>query len=695
MPRIGILFCLGLCLLAAPAAAQDRFEAMQYGVVVDEQDRPVPNVEVRGLWEPRFRSPYGPSLVVARTDEEGKFVVPLPAGEISRIELLASDGNGNAGYTKRGTTRIDEPVWQPAKVVLKSCRRYDVEVNDAEGNPSQGIQVSVMPEFLGDFVQSTDADGKATILAPSEFKSEAIVAWDKTRGMDYLAFDHFGEVQPGRISPMHTETVEMRLTPWKKYRLQVVDLDGKPLANTALTPEYVHLPQRLSTLPTGTLMTAYTNDEGWADVRIPETSLMPSILVQKPGYYTNKMYASSLNATVPVKMVPLVPVKGTILHPDGSPAEQVLVECRGKNDLTSGFNEFALSDQEGKFYIEVPGNSFCIIFAKTDDQAISPKHLVIRHNQPLEPVTVTLQPMTKVLGTLTDRNGQPLTSEKLAFYQTDGKSGRYFETLPVEQRLQNEPDSTSIFDSYYTKTDEKGKYEILLGRGQYELRLTEDSSPQFFDIDSEEPKPLDLRNDKLPKRVLKGRVVAAEGSNCRVANARVQGVAQSFKVTDKFYYSRFSVSSDANGLFEAKPFSHPYLVVVKSHDKKCQGMAFVPPNAEEFDILLAPPTKVTGTLVEQDGTPVANRPLTAVVEFDLDGEVHTAPATWSDTTDAQGRFEFTKLVAGQAYTVRILQDAQPGELGQRLEIAFHFTTEENGPAKDLGEIKRRTPPGDG
>lgn len=692
MPRIGVFLFLALILFAANAAAQDRYEAMQYGLVVDEQDRPVPNIEVRGLWDPQFRSPFGPSLVVARTDQEGKFVVPLPAGEVSGIELLASDGEGKSGYTKRSVTRIGEPVWQPAKVVLNSCRKYNVEVKDSEGNLCEGIHVSTMPEFLGDFVQQTDAQGKATILAPAEHKANAIVAWEKERGMDYAAFDRFGTVEPGRISPMHSETVEMKLTPWKTYRLQVVDLEQKPIADASLTPEFVHLPRRLTPIATGTMMTAYTDNEGWATVCIPEASLTPSILVQKPGYCTDKLLSNIVHSTSPIKMAPLVPVKGTILNSDASAAEGVLVECDWVNDLTtSSFSSYAMTDHEGKFYVEVPGNSYGIVFAKTDDHAVSPKHLVIRHDQPLEPTILTLQPMTKVFGKLIDRNGQPLKLEKLAFYQTDGKSGKYFETLPAQQRLEKGPRSSSITDGYYTKTDEKGNYEVLLGRGQYQIRLGSNAQPQRFTIDSGDPKELNLRNSTLPERILKGRVVVAEGSECSVGRARVQGVAQGFRSSKNFYYATFQTSCNVSGNFETKPLAYPYIVTVKSQNDKCQGLAFLPPDMDEFDVLLAPPMKVTGTLVEQDRTPVADRPITAVVEFEFDGQVHTVPAKWSATTDAQGRFELKQLVAGQTYTVRVLRDAQPGELGQRLEFAFHFTTEENNANQGLGEVKIASP----
>ncbi|PQO40338.1 hypothetical protein C5Y96_01850 [Blastopirellula marina] len=691
MSRIGSLLLFGLLLTATTVTAQDRFEAMQYGFVVDERDRPVPDIEVRGLWKPEYRSPFGSSLGITRTDQEGKFVVPLPAGNVSGIEFLASDGNGLAGYVKRGTTRIGEPVWEPAKVVLKPCRRYDVQVKDAEGNPSEGIHVSVMPEFLGEFVQQTDAQGKATIRAPTEHKADAILAWDKERGMDYAAFDRFGKVEPGRISPMHSETVQMKLVPWKTYPIQVVDLDEQPIVQAALTPEWVHLPRRLTPIPSGTLMTAYTDDKGWAKVRIPEDSLIPSIGVQKPGYYTHKVLSNIVQSKAPIKMVPLVPVKGTILNPDGSPAEGVPVNCSGSNEPTSGFSSYDRTDNEGKFYLEVPGNSYAIVFAKTEALAAPVKPLVIHHDQPLEPITLTLKPMARVFGKLADRNGQPLKMEKLSFHRIDGKGGKYFETLPVDQRLKNGPRHSFTSERYNTKSDEQGNYEVLLGQGQYEIRLRNRTQHQELMVDSEEPKKLDLRNEAFPERVLSGHVVTVEGSGCSAARARVQGLAQSHRSSKEFYYATFQMSCDEKGNFETKPLGYPYVVTVKSRDGKCQGLAFVPPDTDEFDILLAAPIKATGTLVEQNGTPVANRPITAIVEFEFNGEVHSATAKWGTTTDAQGRFELTGLVAGQKCSVRVLREAQPGEIGQRLEFAFHFTTQENNASQYLGEVKVASP----
>ncbi|WDI40414.1 carboxypeptidase-like regulatory domain-containing protein [Bremerella sp. P1] len=691
MPRIGCLLLLSILLSAATAMAQDRFEAMQYGFVVDERDRPVPDIEVRGLWKPEYRSPFGPSLGITRTDQVGKFVVPLPAGNVSGVEFLASDGKGLIGYIKRGTTRIGEPVWEPVKVVLKSCSKYEVEVKDADGNPSEGIHVSAMPEFLGEFVQQTDAQGKATVLAPIEHKADAILAWDKKRGMDYAAFDRIGKVEPGRISPTHSEKVEMKLTPWKTYSIRVVDLDNKPIAQAALTPEWVHLPRRLTPIPSGTLMTAYTNDNGWATVLIPEDSLIPSINVQKPGYYTYKLISHAVQSKTPIKMAPLMPVKGNLLKPDGSPAEGVWVKCSGSNEPSSSFDIYDRTDDEGSFYLEVPGNSYGIVFAKTDDMAAPAKPLVIHHDQSLEPFILKLKPMARVFGKLADRNGQPLKMEKLSFNRIDGKGGKYFEMLPIDQRLKNGPRHSFTSEGYYTKTDEKGNYDVLLGQGQYEIRLRNNTQHQEFMVDSEDPKELDLRNEALPERVLKGHVVTVKGSECNAARARVQGLAQSPRLSKNFYYATFQTSCDEKGNFETKPIGYPYVVTAKSRDGKCHGLAFVPPDTDEFDIVLAPPMKATGKLVDQEGTPIANRPITAIIEFELDGETHTASSKWGTTTDAQGRFELTGLVAGQKYTVRVLRDAQPGEIGQRLEFALHFTTQENNVKQDLGEVKVASP----
>lgn len=691
MPRIGCLLLLSILLSAATAMAQDRFEAMQYGFVVDEQDRPVPNVEIRGLWKRQYRSPFPPSLVVTRADQEGKFVVPLPAGEVSGIEFLASDGSGLVGYVTRDITRYGDPVHEPAKVVLKRGHKFQVEVKDADGNVSEGIHVSVLPAFLGEFVQQTDAQGKATVIAPIKHRADAIMAWEKELGIDYVTFDRYGDVDPGRISHLQTSTVEMKLTSWKTYRMRVIDLDKQPIADVAITPKVIHVIERGLPINAGNLTTVYTDDNGWADVRVCDNAPHPSLLIQKPGWHTYNAIGASLYSDGPIKMAPMIPIKGAILNPDGSPAEGVPVFFNGTNEPTRGFHEFAWTDHEGKFYAEVPGNSYCIVFAETDDMAASPERLVVHHDKPVQPVTLTLQPMARVFGKLTDRNGQPLKNGKLRFRQADGKWGKYFESLRADQRLKNGPSSSSISNGHYAQADEEGKYEILLPQGQHEIFLDKDVRPQRITLDSSEPKEIDLQNRFLPERVLKGRLVAAEGNECSVAKARIKGLAQSLRSSKNFYYATFVTSSDVQGEFSTKPLDRPYIVTAKSQDGTCQGLAFVPPDVDDVDILLAPPMKVAGTLLEADGTPIAKRPITAVVEFELDGETHTASSKWGTTTDAQGRFELTGLVAGQKYTVRVLRDAQPGEIGQRLEFALHFTTQENNVKQDLGEVKVASP----
>ncbi|MEW4560976.1 hypothetical protein AB1K70_00510 [Bremerella sp. JC770] len=691
MSRIGYLLLLSMLLSAATAMAQDRFEAMQYGSVVDEQGRPVPNVEVRGLWKRLHRSPFPSSLVVTRTDQKGKFAVPLPAGEVSGIEFLVSDESGLVGYVKRDITRLGEPVHKPAKVLLKPGYKYHVEVKDADGNVCEDINVSVMPAFLGKFVQQTDAQGKATIFAPIEHRADAIVAWKRERGIDYVMFDRFGEIAAGRISQLHKSTVEMKLTSWKSYRIRVVDLDKKPLAHVALTPKGIHVIERGLPVTSGNLMTVYTDDKGWADVRVPDNSPHPSILVQKPGWYTYDVTGASLYSDGPIKMVPMIPIKGSVLNPDGSPAEGVPVFFNGANEPTRRFQEFARTDHDGKFYAEVPGNSYCIVFAKTNDLAASPVRLVVHHDRPVQPGTLKLAPMTQVFGKLTDRNGQPLKNGRLSFRQADGKWGEYFETLPVEQRLTQGPKNSSIFNGHYTRADEEGKYEILLPKGQYEISLEKDSQSQQFTINSGEPKELDLQNRMLPERMLRGRLIAADESGCSVAKARILGLAQNLLSNKKFYYASFHASCNSQGEFETKLLDLPYVIAAKSQDERCQGLVFVHPDTDNVDIRLDPVMEVTGTLLEPDGTPVAKRSITANLEFEYDGQTHTAPGKWGTTTDADGRFKLSGLIARQKYTVRVLRDVRPGEIGQRLEFAMHFNTEENNANQDLGEVRIASP----
>jgi len=251
MLRFAILGYLGIFLIAGTAAAQDRFEALQYGSVVDELGRAMPNVEVRGLWSPADGSPWGPSLVSARTDKDGKFVVPLPAGEVSAIAMVAANGQGLAGYRRRHVTRPNERTWGPAKIVLKPLREYHIRVRDVQGMPVQGVNVSALREFLGDFVKQTDQQGEATIIAPEEFDSDAIVAWDEDAGIDYILFDGHKPTREGRITKSHDKAIEMTLVPWSVQRVQVVDLDGEPVEGVSVTTESITIAERSSRLSPG------------------------------------------------------------------------------------------------------------------------------------------------------------------------------------------------------------------------------------------------------------------------------------------------------------------------------------------------------------------------------------------------------------------------------------------------------------
>jgi len=691
MSRLSILTFLSMFLLVAEAAGQDRFEAMQYGSVVDERGRPMAHVEVRGLWRPGYHSPLGPSLVVSRTDTLGQFVVPLPVGEVSGVEIVAIDDNGQAAYTKRDVTRPNEPAWQPAKLVLKPCHQYHVRLQDEDGLPVSGAKVSALPEFLGDFVKPTDQQGEVTIISPVDCKADAIVAWGPERGIDYVPFDHFGKLDAGKIKPTHRETVAMTLSPWETHRMQVIDLDGKPIPGVAVSPEYFQTLKRSALIRPGSLSTVYTDAQGWAKVRLPQESVRHPIEIRKPGYYPQSIGDYSLSVPQPMVLSPVVRVTGVVLLPDGSPAEDVSLRVEGASRSISTYYDYVKTDHRGRFEAELPGNSYCLVLAKTDKMAVPARQFIVPHDRPVDPLTLSLQPMARVSGTVTDRNGEPMQNERIIIHQADGKWPSYFHALSSEQHLAKPPRNATLSFRHGAMTDERGKYEVYLGPGRYEIKVGDDPRPKQLTIDSSKPLELDLKDKSVPKRWLRGRVVMAGVCECSVAGARVKGLAQDFNSDESFYFVSFKKSCGLLGNFETEVLEFPYVVSVTSRDGKCRGLAFVPPDKDQINILLAPPVKVVGTLLEEDGTPVANRPLTAIVEYTYDGHTQPAPDKHGTTTDAQGRFELTGLVAGQKYTVRILRKARPGDVRQRLEFACHFTTERNHANQKLGEVKIAAP----
>lgn len=651
---IGLVF-----LLVHAAAAQDAYESLGMGYVVDEQDRPVAGAEVRGLWLPPVGAPYGPSLVVVQTDADGKFLVPLPALDVRMIQLLVSDDTGKAAFERRGFSSPSiAKVLEPIRMELRPCFHYRVRVVNAEGNPVSGANVSGMPDFLGKYTQQTNDLGEATVAIPSYVYQDDIVAWHADIGIDYVRSD-VKQKKDGKFDYDGHELIQLELFPWTRRKMRVVDLDGQGVPDCLVWVNTVQLPKPGRwQLTLGTLCSDLSNAEGLVEIPLVEDRTPHKyVFAGRPGYHCFNSYPIFHQTDSPTIVVAkTVPITGQVILPSGIPADNVPVRLEGVCPQVRGYEIETTTDSGGRFYAEVPGQSYCQVRVLADQYASKIHHRTVRLNEPVTPLTISLQAVTKVFGRLVDRRGMPIEQENI-YVRHIGEDGKdTIASLPASERLpQPEGARTTLrylFD-HYRKTDENGEYELVLGPGSYHVGFghSPDNVGQKFTITSEASLEINLQDKMRPDRVLQGRVVIAGEGNKPAAGATLSGYGEALRqIGNPFGGSALAdAKCDAEGRFTMTTAVRAMTLIALSSDRTQIGLADVSNEQEEVTIELFPKVVVHGQILERSGVPLTRGTLRVSAITKSMDRVITPKKFPIAFLNGEGKFTFEELFPGEEY----------------------------------------------
>jgi len=382
------------------------------------------------------------------------------------------------------------------------------------------------------------------------------------------------------------------------------------------------------------------------------------------------------------------------VFPSGNLAEGISIRVRGHSYHLSSFEVEGKSDHHGRFSVDVPGNSYCLVLASSREMAAPMGKIVVRHEQPSQPLSFTLQPLTRVTFKTGEADRDPFGENAVTIHQDDGMQGKYFKSLSADRRLAKEPRHGDLFFRQNIYFKQKGLQGIKLGPGHFEVQRVSGRKALRFSIESETQLNLDLRELSTDKHLLRGQIVAAPGTSCSVENAQVHGIARILHSDNTTVFQSFQAIGDQQGHFAVSLPEHPFVVTVTSADESCRGVAIVPANAQKVVLVLEPAVTVSGTLLRWDGTPVAGRRVTAAIQHSFQGKFQPDSDKQKVTTDAQGKFKFTGLIAAQSYQVRVPGKRLPGEAGTSPAQTFSFRTVVNNANQSLGDVKLPTPSDD-
>ncbi len=161
----------------------------------------------------------------------------------------------------------------------------------------------------------------------------------------------------------------------------------------------------------------------------------------------------------PVATTP-VPLQGTVLLPDGSPAAsaEVVLDVWGKERLT------VTTDENGRYTAELPDADTYVVEARLRGVGISRK-LVAAARDPQEPVALDIQlyGAPEMVGTVYLPNGAPAANIELAQYEN---VGREFLRPPLEGPASSDGSFGAMYGNGGVRdpirTDAQGRYRVPL-----------------------------------------------------------------------------------------------------------------------------------------------------------------------------------------------------------------------------------------
>jgi thiol-disulfide isomerase/thioredoxin len=274
--------------------------------------------------------------------------------------------------------------------------------------------------------------------------------------------------------------------------------------------------------------------------------------------------------------------------------------------------------------------------------------VVVRAGKPVEGIGMVLGRGTYLRGRVTvGADRKPAAGTDVRAFIDKG-------SIPAELRREGDHIYHHMNMQLRTKTDPEGRFEFLLGPGEYTIRGPARVEPIKVTIPAENP-PRELVHNLVMPRPETGpfRLSVVDADGKPVAGAVVDGSYQSMAPPLSFGATR----SNAEGLVPIERSLDPLVIEAATPDGTRAGIVRVDATATEAKVVVKPTATASGRVVDTARKPVAGQEL----EYGI--IVHKGPSSRSPfsyefggtvTTDERGKFALAGLVVGETYQVRTI-----------------------------------------
>lgn len=635
--------------------------------------------------------PYTKLEQTLTTGDGGKFETELDLRpeQLGGLRMMATTKDGSQMFHANVTQADCDQNVVNLKIQLQPTRTIIVSVVAVDGSAVSDANVLLkISPGQNTVVQTTNANGVARLRVAERQAIMQAVAWKDGMGLDYRSYypdDDQAEdplAEPPQF-PLDSQ-LTLELAGSRPLEIFVSDTDGQPITDVTFYPWLVRKAGQpelnISMFQEHFLEAPDANGRAvlnWFPRWQGKVSVWP---VSETYVDKQWVYDPASGTPLRVTLDRLVEVSGVITKPDSNPAVGMKVRAGGRSykleqgDL-HGMQLVDLSDHtdsEGRYKLMLPPHHIYMLVVEDNKYAAANYDVfIVQPETPILEKRIPLRVGTRVHGVLTSvATAQPIPN---AYVQVTHK-GKDLKSAGF-----NVPMSTSIVGdvdpvvAYGLKTDEQGRFEIMLGDGKFYIGVPRGASREVT-IQNESELEVNLQGEAGQVTLLRGRVFMKK-NNAVVDNAKVVGEAAS----ERFFDWKTGTNSEGSFLV-SRPKQETYVRVLTA-DGRAGVIEKISAGLKEFDFGLTPTGSVEGRLVSAAGVPLADHAINYALML---------PATESGTsvvrfqqsvkTDDEGNFRLTQLVAGHEYT---LMDGEVG-IQSRVPVITKVTVQP-GSHVDLGD----------
>lgn len=613
----------------------------------------------------------------AHTDEHGRVTIRSVFGSGSMVHASSADG------TYQATLRKEAPEMrtftaQPIELTLATAIDHHVIVKSGD-KPVADAQVVVRGANFA-VTGITGSDGVAQLKLPADDQLTTVTAWHPELGIAGVSWLEQKPQQPTTTLSLHASA---------ELTVRLVDAQENPVPNMDVCVTSLVLVEKnefrkreLIWMDDFAASHVRTNEHGEVSIPWVPKDNISRLNADLTGSMWKVEQVDPVNETkrkVTVHLSRLIPVTGRLIMPEGVSARGLLVTGHGFGMTHAGDKPQVRARRDGTFVINVPSNYAYLLGVSDREWVSEPWTGVIRKTDDADAAALALNVRrgTTVTVRVTDvESGQPV-----ADVYVDLRQNKSFQWTAAS----GEKKSAMADVGSWVKTDYDGMVRGAVNPGKVTVRAYSKSwrDEKMIQVNADQPIEVAFQQKQEP-----------EIDRKVIARMTQDGTAYQPSKTWKVFAWTEPPLEIGNGVQVARvaPVHRPIIhddnsievvfqeksltLLAIDRERNLCGYAKLEADGESMQIVMQPTASYTGTVLDQDGEPIANRNVQLLTERSF------LEAAAPQRTDRDGKFHFDDAPSGVPLRVTLPREDDQPDYSLHEQIFL-----EPGEARNEGEFK--------